>query len=63
VQDAASLVVPSPYVKVYLVESTFGRNKRDMYSKKKTRFATPEIERWWYSQRKKYLDNFMYMNS
>jgi hypothetical protein len=55
VQDAASLEVPSPYVKVYLVESTFGRNKRDMYSKKKTRFATPEVEfikkkkRWWYS--------------
>jgi hypothetical protein len=44
VQDAASLEVPSPYVKVYLVESTFGRNKRDMYSKKKTRFATPEVE-------------------
>jgi hypothetical protein len=43
-QDAASLEVPSPYVKVYLVESTFGRNKRDMYSKKKTRFATPEVE-------------------
>jgi hypothetical protein len=43
-QDAASLEVPSPYVKVYLVESTFGRNKRDMYSKKKTRFATPEAE-------------------
>jgi hypothetical protein len=44
VQDAASPEVPSPYVKVYLVESTFGRNTRDMYSKKKTRFASPEVE-------------------
>jgi hypothetical protein len=44
VQDAASLEVPSPYVKVYLVESTFGRNTRDMYSKKKTRFVTPKVE-------------------
>jgi hypothetical protein len=39
-----SLEVPSPYVKVYLVESTFGRNTRDMYSKKKTRFVTSEVE-------------------
>jgi hypothetical protein len=65
VQDAASLEVPSPYVKVYLVESTFGRNKRDMYSKKKTRFATPEVEIIKKKHRgggickeKKYLDNF-----
>jgi hypothetical protein len=33
----ASLAVPSPYVKTYLVEVTFGRNRRDIYSKKKTR--------------------------
>jgi hypothetical protein len=43
VEEGSSLAMPSPYVKVYLVEATFGHNKRDIYSKKKTRFVAPEI--------------------
>ena len=29
--------LPSPYVKTYLVEVSFGKNMRDIYSKKKTK--------------------------
>ena len=35
--------IPSPYIKTYLVESNFGRNRRDIYSKKKTKIKKSNV--------------------